>query len=219
MADSTRFFFFFFTGWFAVPCSAVWIPETIAGDNVVAFCGLTESMDSLGVPPDTTGPPNHPVGAEGDVGDGELCGDGDIGREKLTDERWGPTACSDSWGSFEAALAGMGLFGARSRLTPRPPWREEGGEESRKGGSKLAALCRPDVFLSSPAPLLGNAGTGGASAGDREDARSLPGEGDRNDLSVNDVLLSMPGLELAFELVEFCLDLRLVGALATFVGD
>ena len=109
-----------------------------------------------------------------------LFGGGDIGREKFTDVR-GVSICSLSFASFGgaafwAATGEVGARGARSKLIPRPPGCFGGGEEILCGGSKLAALWRPDGVLSTP---CGNAGTGGALTGDLG-VLSLPGDGDRS---------------------------------------
>jgi hypothetical protein len=99
----------------------------------------------------------------GDVGDEGLFGIGDIGLEKFTDVRCGSSLCSLSLDSLglrtEAGLGDVVLFGARSKLTPRPPGCEGGGDEILIGASRLAALWRPGGFLST---TMGSGGIGGA---------------------------------------------------------
>ena len=117
---------------------------------------------------------------------------------------------------LDTAFGETGVFGARSKLKPRPPGCWGGGEEILWGASRLDALCLPEAVLSTP---CGRGGMGGAFAVFGLAVPSLPGDGERNERSVSDGLLSKPGLGLAVpaELPDPRLSRRLVWTLATSV--
>lgn len=154
----------------------------------------------------------------------DLGRDGDIGREKFTEERWLPSRSnSATLESFATprAIGNVGCRGALSKLTPRPPCFGGGGEDMRNGGSTLAALAFDgSVRLTS----RGTRGTGGAS--EAALTCGLPeGDGDLKDLSVIEQalpLLSSPGCALLELLMvdpfEFFLCMRFVCTLPTGVG-
>lgn len=148
--------------------------------------------------------------------------EGDMGREKFTEDRWLSSRSSsvtlESLGAF-LALGDAGCRGALSKLTPRPPCFAGGGEDTRSGGSTLAArLFAEGVRTAS----RGTGGTGGASGAALTCGLPRPGEGDLKDRSVMDEalpLLSSPGCALLILLpFESLLCMRFVCTLATGVG-
>jgi hypothetical protein len=152
--------------------------------------------------------------------------EGDIGREKFTEDRR-PSSRSNSvtLDNFEvlAVTGDVGDRGALSKLTPRPPCIVGGGEDIRNGGSTLAAR----VLSEGVRPTSrGTGGTGGASGAALTCGLPRPGEGDRKDRSVIDPALPLlsrpPGRALLpllpTEPFESLLCMRFVCTLPTGVG-
>lgn len=127
----------------------------------------------------------------------------------------------ESLGAF-LALGDVGGLGALSKLTPRPPCFAGGGEDTRNGGSTLAARVLADGVRPTS---RGTGGTGGASGAALTCGLPRPGEGDLKDRSVIDEvlpLLSIPGCALLPLLIaepfESLLCMRFVCRFPTGVG-